>query len=54
MDALGIPKIDATHLQQRFTEAKVWDVIKSLPPNKAPGGFHYPVSASSVGSDQVG
>jgi hypothetical protein len=30
-------KIDARHLEERFTEAEVWDVIKALPPDKAHG-----------------
>jgi hypothetical protein len=36
-NVLGIPKIDATHLEQRFIETEVWDVIKSLPQDKRPG-----------------
>jgi hypothetical protein len=37
LELLDILKIDARHLEERFTEAKVWDVIKALPPDKAPG-----------------
>jgi hypothetical protein len=37
LDLFDIPKIDARHLEERFTEAEVWDVIKYLPLDKAPG-----------------
>jgi hypothetical protein len=36
LELLDIPKIDARHLEEHFTKAEVWDVIKALPPDKAP------------------
>jgi hypothetical protein len=37
LEVLDIPRIDATHLEERFTEVEVWEVIKSLLPDKVPG-----------------
>jgi hypothetical protein len=34
---LDLPQLHLNHLYNRFTEAKVWDVIKELPPDKALG-----------------
>jgi hypothetical protein len=41
LDVLDIPRIDVSCLEDRFTEAEVLEVIKSLPPDKAssPDGF---------------
>jgi hypothetical protein len=41
LNALGIPKINVAHLEKRFFEAEVWEVIKSLPLDKAPGPYDF-------------
>jgi hypothetical protein len=37
MEILGLPTVNLSQLNERFTEEEVWAVIKSLPPDKAPG-----------------
>jgi hypothetical protein len=34
---LDLPQLQLSHLCERFTEAKVWEVIRALPADKAPG-----------------
>jgi hypothetical protein len=36
-DELGLPRLDLQDLGQPFTEAEIWEVIKELPLDKAPG-----------------
>jgi hypothetical protein len=37
LELLDLPRLDLSQLEQRFTKAEVWEAIKSLPPDKAPG-----------------
>jgi hypothetical protein len=37
LDALGVPSHDLTTLEAPFMEEEVWDTVKRLPSNKAPG-----------------
>lgn len=41
LEQIGIPSVDMAGLDDRFTEAEIWNVIKSLHPDKArgPDGF---------------
>jgi hypothetical protein len=36
LEQLDLPHLELQHLCDCFTESKVWDVIKALPPDKAP------------------
>jgi hypothetical protein len=36
LELLDLPWLDLSHLEEHFTETEVWEVIKSLPLNKAP------------------
>jgi hypothetical protein len=36
-EELGLPKLDLQDFGQLFTEAEIWEVIKELPLDKAPG-----------------
>jgi hypothetical protein len=36
-EELGLPRLDLQDLGQPFTEAEIWEVIKELPLDKAPG-----------------
>jgi hypothetical protein len=37
LELLDLPRLDLSQLEQRFTEAKVWEAIKLLPPDKVSG-----------------
>ncbi|KAM0823486.1 hypothetical protein ACQ4PT_070823 [Festuca glaucescens] len=37
LDVLNLPTVDTTELEVPFSEAEIWEVIKGLPPDKAPG-----------------
>jgi hypothetical protein len=37
LETLNLPTLDRVDLSTHFTEAEVWAVISSLPPDKAPG-----------------
>jgi hypothetical protein len=37
LDELDLPRLDLHELDGLFMEAEVWDVIKELPPDHAPG-----------------
>lgn len=37
LDALHLPLLNLVHLDAPITEKEIWDVIKALPLNKAPG-----------------
>jgi hypothetical protein len=37
LEALNLPPVDTLELEVPFSEAAIWEVIKSLPPDKAPG-----------------
>jgi ketosteroid isomerase-like protein len=41
---LGVPTIDMAALDSCFTKDEVWAIIRTLPPDKAPGldGFTWP------------
>jgi hypothetical protein len=41
LEHLDLPCLDLSHLEERFTEVEVWNVINALPPDKAigPDGF---------------
>jgi hypothetical protein len=36
LDVLDIPRLDLSHLGQRFMKEEVWAVIRALPADKAP------------------
>jgi hypothetical protein len=36
LDLLDLPQLDLDHLSSCFTEQEVWNVIRSLPPDRAP------------------
>jgi hypothetical protein len=42
LEHLDIPSLILSYLSDHFTEAKVWAMIRALPPDKAPraGWFH--------------
>ena len=37
LDYLDMSQLDLTELQEIFTENEIWQVIKELPPDRAPG-----------------
>lgn len=37
LDALNLPVVDLLELEIPFSEAEIWEAIKGLPPDKAPG-----------------
>lgn len=49
MDLLDLPLVDMSGMDERFTEAEVWNIIRSLKPDKAPGPEWSP-SANQVQS----
>jgi hypothetical protein len=37
LDALGVPSYELAQLEAPFSEEEVWDTVKHLPSDKAPG-----------------
>jgi hypothetical protein len=37
LNALNLPAVDTSELEFPFSETEIWEVIKSLSPDKAPG-----------------
>jgi hypothetical protein len=42
LEMLDLPHLDLTDIISRFSEEEVWSVIRSLPPDKAPGTDGFP------------
>jgi hypothetical protein len=41
LDCIGLPRGQLPALDQCFSEDEVWNVIRNLPPDKAPGPYNF-------------
>jgi hypothetical protein len=54
LDLLGFSQLNLSELYERFTEDEVWNVVRALPPDKAPGWLYSVVPVERMANHLAG